>query len=428
MIRQLCFFFALVLTCQTSFAQPDLGKATGEIGPIILSFKKPPVYNNYSDCEVVFINYTGVPLQVNWLHPAGKRMQKLIYIDKYDTVRMESKTNHHLIICYQGEKAGSKFIPAFDVNIVKIHDKQFNKTKKIRKKWYKPIKGDITVDKKFKYKPSLATYGKNKGPIVYFDEAHLTNMSMNGHYKPLASLLSKDGYQVKPYYQRFSEAGLKTGNILVMANPYGQSVNGWKVDSAQALITEEVTALKNWVSNGGKLLLIMDHMPYPGRADNIAKAFGFTFWDCHVMPRDSSAGEVGQLFNRELKTLSKHAITEGRNSNEEVEQIATFAGSCMEIPSQAKSIINLNENYEAVFSHGAFNFEESDYRKSANGLSQGAVMDYGKGKIAIFCDADMFTARKSKSANTNIGMNYKYANENPKFVLNIFHWLDGFIE
>lgn len=417
--------FLLALAISTGHAQLDLEKTTGEIGPVYVSLKKPPKYEHYSPCEVVFINYTYVPLQINRVHPSG-RMEKLIYIDQKDTVKMQSMTNHHLLVCYQGNQAGSMFIPAFDVNIVKIHDKQFNKTKKIPKRKFKPIKGDITADKKFKYKPAVQTYGKGKGPIVYFDEGHLTNNSIKYNYKPLAKLLESDGYQVKPYYPSLSERALNTGKTMVISNAYGQSVNGYKVDSAYAFIQEEVKELKTWVENGGRLLLIMDHTPYPGRVENIAKAFGFTFWDCHAI--DTSSNEPGQLVNKELRTLAKHAITEGRNDNEEIDQIATFQGACMEIPKQAKSIITLDDNYIAVFSHGAFNFQASDIRKSAAGTSQAAVMDYGQGKVAVFCEADLFTALKSKESGDKLGMSYKYANENPQFVLNVFHWLDGFIE
>ncbi|MGB0915797.1 MAG: hypothetical protein ACPGVI_06975, partial [Crocinitomicaceae bacterium] len=42
---------------------------------------------------------------------------------------------------------------------------------------------------------------------------------------------------------------------------------------------EEITFIKNWVKKGGKLVLIADHMPFAGAANDLAKAFGFEFCD-----------------------------------------------------------------------------------------------------------------------------------------------------
>ena len=401
------------------FAQPEVSSNTLGIGPVTLSFKKPPKYENYSPCKAIFINYTRVPLQVNRVHESG-RFQKLIYIDALDTVEMATTTNHHLIICFQGSKAGSMFIPAFDVNVIKIHDKQFNKTKKIPKRKYKPIKSEFSVEKKINFKPVIKTYGSN-GPVVLFDHAHLSGNTKDGLYKPLASLLEKDGYQVGSISRNFNANNLKSAKILVMSNVYGQNVNGWLVDSAQALVSNELQALKNWVNSGGKLILIADHAPFPSRVKNIGNAFGFDFWNCMVS--DTSSKDNVQLYNKGEKTLKKHAITEGRNDKESVDQIALFTGSCMGIPAKAKSLITLNDKAVAVFRD-----EDGPYTKSAAGMSQAAVMNYGEGKIAIFCESEMFTALTHKPSKTKIGMNYQYATENPQFILNVFHWLDGFIE
>lgn len=400
-------------------AQPELSSSTLGIGPVKLSFKKPPVYETYSPCKAIFINYTNVPLQVNRVHESG-RFQKLIYIDALDTVEMATTTNHHLIICFQGSKAGSMFIPAFDVNVIKIHDKQFNKTKKIPKRKYKPIKSAFSVEKKINFKPVIKTYGSN-GPVVLFDHAHLSGNTKDGLYKPLATLLEKDGYQVGVITRNFTESNLKSAKIIVMSNVYGQSVNGWLVDSAQALVTKEVAALKSWVNAGGKLLLIADHAPFPSRVQNIGAVFGFDLWNCMIS--DTSSKDNAQLYNKGEKTLKNHAITEGRNDKESVDQVALFTGSCMGIPKKAKSLITLNDKALAIFRD-----EDGEYTKSAEGMSQAAVMNYGEGKIAVFCESEMFTALNHKPSKSKIGMNYQYATENPQFILNVFHWLDGFIE
>jgi len=353
------------------------------------------------------------------------RMQKLIYIAPRDTVEMPTKTNHHLIVCYQGREAGSMFIPAYDINLIKIHEKQFNKTKKIPKRKYKPIKGDFIVDKHFKFKPDLKTFSGD-GPVVLFDNAHLSSNTPNVQYKPLAKLLKSDGYTIKSIPYTFTENNLAEATTLVMSNVYGQNINGWFVNSDKALLPSEFMALKKWIYNGGQLLLIADHHPYPSRVDDIAGTFGFNLWDAQVVNKNTT--NHIELINRELSTLNKHAITEGRNDNEIIDQIATFGGACMEIPPQAESIITLNDDYVAVFPQTTENLRATDYKQSAKGKSQGAVMKYGKGRIAIFCESHMFTALTHESTQNSIGMNHPYANENGQFILNIFHWLNGFLD
>ena len=54
-------------------------------------------------------------------------------------------------------------------------------------------------------------------------------------------------------------------------------------------------------------------------------------------------------------------------------------------------------------------------------------MKYGKGRIVVFGEAAMFTAQISGKGN-KMGMNVKSASQNPQFVLNVIHWLDGLIK
>ena len=54
---------------------------------------------------------------------------------------------------------------------------------------------------------------------------------------------------------------------------------------------------------------------------------------------------------------------------------------------------------------------------------QGAVIRYGKGRIAVFGEAAAFTAQLSGPRKVKIGMNNPAAKQNYQFVLNIMHWL-----
>lgn len=414
---------------QWGFAQPtyEYGEQGSVVevagGPAIL--KKPPHYDAYSPCMVVFENYTHVPLQISRIRKDGK-LEKLYYIDQKDTVSFEVLTNEHLVAVHNGYTAGPMFIPYGDINICKIHDAYFNQTQRINPKKYVDA-DDGYIDQKFKYKLPSVTYGKGKGPVIYFDEAHLNRYRISDRFNSLAGMLAKDGYQVLPYRINFTEKGLQTGKIMVMANAVGQQVNGWQVDSSQALTQSETEALVNWVRNGGRLLLIADGVPYPSRVSQVASAFGFELINTQVL--DTTTSSSGSVFAKELGTMAKkHAILEGRNDREIIDQVAAFTGCAFKVPEKAKPLLTYNSNYEACFPKRPWEITEATPKKSADGLSLAATLDVGEGKVVLIGDIEMFSSLKDKARGEKVGMNWKFASQNPRFVLNVFHWLDGFIE
>jgi hypothetical protein len=70
-------------------------------------------------------------------------------------------------------------------------------------------------------------------------------------------------------------------------------------------------------------------------------------------------------------------------------------------------------------------FNEKVKRFPAKGLSQGAIMTFGRGKIAVFGEAAMFSAQLAGANRIKVGMNYEEAKENHQLLLNTIHWLDG---
>ena len=422
-MRNLIYILALI-TGINSFSQ-DFHSTGGDIGPSILSFKKYKQEANQSPCEVIFNNFLNVDLQVNYLMPNG-RMQKLYFIPAKGTVKFKTITNHHLIVCFQGQKAGVKFIPYTDVNVCNIHEKYFTTTQSIPRKCYKPVKSDTRVDKRFKYKPKTSTYGL-KGPKIFFDEGHLTNNSINGYYKPFADMLRKDGYEVSGLGRnQFTEENLKQAKILIISNAFAQQINGWVIDSAQAFSTQEVSAIKNYVKNGGSLLLISDHVPYPSRIKNLSKAFNFEIMNAHAI--DTSSQDHASLFSKELETLGDNIITKGRNTFEEVKNVYLFQGCALKKPKQAKQLFKLSDKFNVVYTDNAWDLQEAYHSHTGEGYSLGFYMNYGKGKLMVVGDADLFTATKNKKTKQKFGFSYPYAKDNPQYVLNMIHWLDGFIE
>src|SRR5215204_3935298 len=124
------------------------------------------------------------------------------------------------------------------------------------------------------FAPPIANpmYKAGKGPVVLLDEAHFNFHTADGRYQPFAALLRRDGYDVRASKLAFSNASLKDANILVIANALAErNKTEWTLPTPSAFTDDEVRAVSGWVNAGGSLFLIVDHMPFPGAAENLAK-------------------------------------------------------------------------------------------------------------------------------------------------------------
>jgi hypothetical protein len=60
-------------------------------------------------------------------------------------------------------------------------------------------------------------------------------------------------------------------------------------------------------------------------------------------------------------------------------------------------------------------------------MSHGALLTFGKGRVAVFGEAAMFTAQVSGEQRRPMGMNMPTAAQNPQFLLNVMRWLSGLL-
>ncbi|MBN1819178.1 MAG: DUF4350 domain-containing protein [Prolixibacteraceae bacterium] len=269
-------------------------------------------------------------------------------------------------------------------------------------------------------------YKPGKGPIVYIDEGHSNFHTKDGRYKAFATLLERDGYKVKSYSGEFDKEKLETGKILVISNALNKkNEENWYKPVFPAFTENEINTVKEWVSGGGNLFLIADHMPFGGAAKNLAAAFGFELSDGFA--RDTTSNHP-DYFNLNEKTLVRSSITEGRNRNESVQQIVSFTGQAFKIPSDAKPILKFTEKYVILLPDTAWVFDKNTEIINAKGRYQGAFKKFGKGKIVVSGEAAMFSAQLAGPQKIKAGMNREDARENYKLLLNIIHWLDGKLE
>ena len=73
----------------------------------------------------------------------------------------------------------------------------------------------------------------------------------------------------------------------------------------------------------------------------------------------------------------------------------------------------------------AWVFTETTPIVPVEGWYQGGVMPYGKGRVAIFGEAAMFTAQLAGEEQRRFGMNSDVAGQNLRFLLNLMRWLSG---
>ena len=271
-------------------------------------------------------------------------------------------------------------------------------------------------------------YSKNKGPKIFLDEGHKNRHTYGGlgSFVAFKNVLLKDGYQVISFKDTFTASTLQNVRLLVI--PCAQNEKNleprWFNPIYSAFKRSEIHVLIDWVENGGSLFLIVDHHPFPGAVEELAKAFGFELFNGHAQSTDTISYQV--YFNRADKTLHSNIITNGRNNSEKIDSIITFNGSAMKLSDYASPIITFDESWLQWLPDTAWNFNNIK-PESISGFSQGAFRRYGEGKIVIFADANMFSAQDTDWGG-KMGFFDPKAKYNHKLLLNIVHYLDGLLD
>lgn len=277
------------------------------------------------------------------------------------------------------------------------------------------------------FNPSIPNpaYEPGIGPLIYIDEGHNNFHTLQDRLITTGRILEKDGYRVKSYKGSFKKDQLKDCKILIIINALNtENIEKWSLPTPSAFSQEEIEVVKEWVGNGGSLLLVADHMPMPGAAYNLANAFGYELENGHA--NDT----VGMLdyFYRGNGTLRNNVITNGRNSFEEVDSIITYSGHAFRIPDNAINIMTFDSNYLQWNPDTAWHMSAITPYSIYN-YSQGAYSTYGEGKVVVLGEAMMITAQLGAGLSMiKMGMNSNEARYNYQLLLNIIHWLDSITE
>ncbi len=289
--------------------------------------------------------------------------------------------------------------------------------------------GQQVVDTNFKASLASRTYAAGKAPVVTVDEAHHNFHTAGGRYRPFASLLEADGFTVRSGRERLSAASLNGTDVLVIANALDErNVSQWRLPIYAAFDSSEIAALAEWVRRGGAVLLIADHLPFAGAIASLAAPFGIQFADGYALlgEPDPRTGDYPITFRRRDGTLANHPITAGKSRAEHVDSIVSFTGSAFRLTSPTgRAIMTLPKGTRLELPIVAWQFSDTTPRMSAEGWLQGATVTVGRGRVAVFGEAAMFSAQRKGPQQSPMGMNAPEAAQNPQFVLNVLHWLAG---
>lgn len=292
-------------------------------------------------------------------------------------------------------------------------------------------------DSAFAFEPLRPAFAAGEGPALCLDEGHFNFHTLDNRFLAFGRLAGRDGFRVSALRARFDGTSLAPCRVLVISNaqPSGDGWDTYPQPKPSAFATSEIDAVRAWVERGGSLLLIADHMPLAGAAAALAAGFGVTFTDGFALKR--FVGQAGRdssfarptLFRVDDGSLAAHPIVRGRDASETVTQVRSFTGQAFSATrGTVDPVLVLPSDFVSLEPRVAWRFDPATPVREVGGWLQGATKRVGRGRVAFFGEAAMFSAQVSGPQRHPMGMNAPLAEQNAQFVLNVLRWLVGVID
>ncbi len=284
------------------------------------------------------------------------------------------------------------------------------------------------VDASFDTRVANPAYASD-GPRVLFDEAHHNVHRARRSYRPFVELIESDGYRVSRGTSAITPGALDDYAVFVIGAALGDNERNDDLAFSDA----ECDAIRDWVSGGGALLLITDHYPTGHAVENLATRFGVQMNkgvaedSVHFEPEFDPTHIV---FSIENGGIVPHPIVEGRDTSERVRRVVTFTGQAIFAPPPAAAFLALSSAAvgrpakPVVERRGGDVIVNVGYgdATAVPGWSQGLAFEYGKGRVVVYGEAAMLTARLHRFDGKPIGMNTA-GYDNRQLALNTMRWL-----
>lgn len=260
-------------------------------------------------------------------------------------------------------------------------------------------------------------------PVVLVDRRHNTFHVAEDAFAQLVSLLVQDGYVVRALTEPYTSRALAGASVLIVVNALADGdVGRRELPVAPAFSPDEISVVHHWVRGGGSVLLVADHMPFPGAVADLGRAFGVEMMNGFAIVE---AEWDPLVFRREDATLRSHPITDGRRPAERVESAVTFVSGHAFRPTGARvcPLLVLRPGVVSINMERAWHFDDTTARVDVQGWLQGAALEIGAGRVAIFGEAAMFSAQLVGPGQQNVGMNDPTAGQNLQLLRNTLGWL-----
>lgn len=269
-------------------------------------------------------------------------------------------------------------------------------------------------------------YKRQTGPHILIDAGHHNFIVEMGLIKPFVDLASNDGYKTSIDSGAFTPAYLAKYQIVLITPAMPFKLGSKKdITDENTFTSQELETLRNWVSNGGSLIILSEHAPIDKSMTPLLNTFGIqssvgAVYDpinCDTTIK-LSLYETILKFTKSNKLLNRnHPITTGAKKKEIIQNIETYTGCALS-----------GSNYTTILKLGptATIRKWNGILPTGGGDSQCLAGSFGRGKIMAMGDCNGFTAMY---VNTNgkrfyAGMQVEEFDWK-QFVLNTIHWLSN---
>lgn len=290
--------------------------------------------------------------------------------------------------------------------------------------WSVSLNAQMLNDSPFDASIAHPKYANGKGPKILFDKGHHNFIVEMGLAKPLMDVATSDGYQVSVDSMKLTKDYLAPYKILVIfpAMPF-EFGSKKQVTDEITFTPDELTALHDWVSAGGSLLMFDEHAPIDKSVTPLFNKFGIQLSIGIVADSlnfetnyEMASKETLLSFTRSNGLLNtEHPITKGEKAGEQINKIMTYGGGGL----TGKGYTNLFK-----LSPSATIKKYSGSAPSGTAESQALAGKFGKGKVVALGDCNGFTAMYVMMKSTKFSAGMQVADYDWKqFAINTLHWL-----
>ena len=287
-------------------------------------------------------------------------------------------------------------------------------------------KAQMLNDSPFDASVAHAKFKLGKGPKVLFDKGHHNFIVEMGLAKPLMDVATSEGYQVSVDSMKLTKDYLAPYKILVIfpAMPF-EFGSKKQVTDEITFTTDELTALHDWVSAGGSLLMFDEHAPIDKSVTPLFNKFGIQLSIGIVSDSlnyetqyEMASKESLLSFTRSNGLLNReHPITQGEKAGEQINKIMTYGGGGL-----------TGAGYTNLFklSPTAIIKKYSGSAPEGSANSQALAGKFGEGKVVALGDCNGFTAMYVMMGKTKFSAGMQVKEYDWKqFALNTLHWLSS---